>query len=337
MQVPQLYLLAVEACRLLGLQDTTPQLYVKSSSEAAAYYLMLPADAPLHGLNGSSAGEQLDGADGGAGETAGAQAASPAAQSARSVSSTNSAYGLELLPSPSLLDPPGQGCAVAAVEAQEWRCALVLTSGLVDLLEPAELQAVMAGCLGFHAALTCPAGAGLASGGGAEATELAVLCRSMAALASLAALCTLCPEALAQRLPATMAPFFFSRVQPVLRRAGRYLQLYCDRVAAAAGGAWRPVAAAAVKQAAGCSLLRNELNLEAVLAQAEALQDAGAEVMQAALLREEGATLAAVGASLALLRCAELQRWWSSLPRPECRKQLADCGWCLSPPHACVP
>jgi hypothetical protein len=171
-----------------------------------------------------------------------------------------------------------------------------LNSGLLDLLEPQELQGVVTGCLGFHAALTSPACR--------EAPQLAVLCRSMAALATLGALG---PEALTQRLPHQMAPFFQSRMQPVLLRALRYLSLYCDRVAAL--GSWRPVAAAVVKQAAGCALLRNELNLEAVLQQARALEEAAAELLPQALLHEEAATVAGASASLSLLRVRELQKW----------------------------
>ena len=320
-QAPQLYLLAAEAARLLGMPDAAPQLWVKGSSEAAAYYLLLPADTPLHGLNGGPPPEPaaVAGALPAAGNTpapaasssAGAAAAGAAvAQSARSVA--GSEYGLELQPTSSLADPSSlAGSAVAAVAAQEWRCALVLTSALVDLLEPAELLAVLAGCLGFHAALSCPAAAGLSPGGGPEAAQLALLCRSAAALASLDALCALGPDALAARLPAAMAPFFHSRIQPVLRRAGRYLQLFADRVGAAATGGWRPLAAAAVKRAAGCAVLRNELNLDAVLAQAAALEEAGAQLLPAALAREDGGTVAAAGASLPLLQARELQRWWA--------------------------
>ena len=314
--MPQLYLLAVEACRQLGLA-TTPALYIKSASEAAASYLLLPGDARLHGPNGSVP----------AGQPAGQQASgqvgpAAAAPSSRGGGSGRAALGVQarpvgdeeglelLLPSSSCRRVEGAGSAgVAAAAAQDWQCALVLTSGLVDLLEPEELQAVLAGCLGFHAALTCPAASGAAPSASPEAAQLAVLCRSTAALASLGALAALGPEVLLQRLPHAMAPFFFSRVQPVLRCALRYLSLCADRVAAAAAGGWRPVAAAVVKQAAGSAVLRNELNLDAVLAQAAALDDAGAELLPAALAREDAGTMVGAGASLALLRVRELQKW----------------------------
>ena len=288
-QVPQLYLLAVESCRLLGI-STTPQLYVKNSAEVAAYYLLLPGQTRLHGLNGSLAEGQGVMAAGLAGQQPGAASGSSRAGSPRELlAGTGSSSG---------------SCGVAAAagaEAQDWQCALVLSSGLLDLLEPQELQGVVAGCLGFHAALTSPACR--------EGPQLTVLCRSMAALATLGALCTLGPEALTQRLPHQMAPFFHSRMQPVLLRGLRYLSLFCDRVAAAALGSWRPVAAAVIKQAAGCSLLRNELNLAAVLEQARALEEAAAELLPRALLQEEAATVAGAGASLALLRVHELQKW----------------------------
>ena len=300
--MPQLYLLAVEGCRLLGLV-TTPALYIKSSPEAAAYYLLLPQSTRLHGLNGSvppqptggqvaAGGGSVSSRAGGGGGGSGKAAAKPL--------QPGEAEGLELLlPSSSCAAAEGSSAGLVAGAAQEWQCAL----------EPQDLQAVMAGCLGFHAALTCPAASGAGPSAGPEAAQLAVLCRSMAALASLGALAALAPEALVQRLPHAMAPFFFSRVQPVLRRALRHLALCSDRVAASVAGSWRPVAAAIVKQAAGSAVLRNELNLDAVLAQAAALDEAAGELLPAALAREEPATMAGAGASLAMLRVRELQKW----------------------------
>lgn len=310
--MPQLYLLAVECCRQLGLA-TTPALYIKSSPEAAAYYLLLPQSTQLHGPNGSLPSQAPAGglgAAGGAGLGSRAAGGSGARPPAAKALQPGEAERLELLlPSSSLAAEEGSAAGLVATAAQEWQCGLVLTSGLVDLLEPEELQAVMAGCFGFHAALTCPAASGASPTAGPEAAQLAVLCRSMAALASLGALAELGPEVLAQRLPHGMAPFFFSRVQPVLRRALRYLALCADRVAASVAGGWRPVAAAIVKQASGSALLRNELNLDAVLAQAAALDEAVGELLLAALAREEAATMAGAGASLAMLRVRELQKW----------------------------
>ncbi|KAL4437050.1 hypothetical protein ABPG75_004189 [Micractinium tetrahymenae] len=315
-QLPQLYLLAVESCRLLGL-PSTPQLYIKSSGEAAAYYLMLPGPTRLHGLNGSSASSAADPAQSSA-VASPARSAAAAAGGAAPAASPAAADGLVLLQhsSASLLGASGSGSglgAAAAAEGQGWQCALVLTSGLVDLLEPGELQAVMVGCLALHAALVSPAASGAGAPVGAEAAaQLAVLCRSMAALGTLGALAALCPDALAARLPHQMAPFLQSRILPLLRRSARYLSLYCDRVAAAAAGGWRPAAAAAVKQASGCALLRNELSLDAVLQQARELEGAAADLLPRAALREEGATLAAAGASWTLLRLRELLRWCGS-------------------------
>lgn len=299
LQVPQLYLLVVEAARLLGLR-TAPQLYVRSSGEAAAHYLLLPASARLHGLNGGAPPQPP-------------QQQQPAPAAAAEVEEPEETRGLRLL-EPGSCRVRGEGIGTA--QAQEWQCAVVLTSALVDLLEPDELQATVAGCLGLHAALVCPAAsAGLdLSSSDQGAAQRAVACRSPAALASLAALSSLAPEALAQRLPHAMGPFFHSRIQPALRRSARYLQLYCDRVAAAAAGSWRPVASAAVKQAAGCAVLRGELNLGAVLEQARALDAAATELLPAAVQREERATVAGATSSLTLLRVRELQRWAEGTP-----------------------
>lgn len=310
--MPQLYLLAVESCRLLRL-PSVPQLYIKNSAEAAVHYLTLPEQTRLHGLNGSSAFTPA--------EPAQCSVAEPPAKSGATVgtapAASTPADGLVLMQhsSASLLGVSGSGSslAAAAAEGQGWRCALVLTSGLVDLLEPAELQAVMTGSLALHAALVSPAGSGAGAPAGVDAAaQLAVLCRSMAALGTLGSLAALCPDALAARLPHQMAPFLHSRILPLLRRSARHLSLYCDRVAAGAAGGWRPVAAAAVKQAAGCALLRNELSLDAVLQQARELEGGAADLLPRAVLREEGATLAAAGASWTLLRLRELLRWCAS-------------------------
>lgn len=216
----------------------------------------------------------------------------------------------------------GSSLVAATAEGRGWQCALVLTSGLVDLLEPGELQTVMVGCLALHAALVSPAACGTGAPVGVEAAaQLAVLCRSMAALGTLGSLAALCPDALAARLPHQMAPFLHSRILPLLRRSARYLSLYCDRVAAGAVASWRPVAAAVVKQAAGCCLLRNELSLDAVLQQARQLEGAADDLLPHAALREKGATLAAAGASWTLLRLCELLRWCGSdglAPQPGC-------------------
>ena len=275
--MPALYLLAVEGCRLLGL-DTVPQLYIKSSSEAAAFYLLLPSDSRLHGMNGA--------------------AAPPLPQHQKQPG------------------PAGAGAGACPPRPHEggWQCAVVLTSALVDLLDAAELLAVLAGVLGVHAALLAPPG----GGGSGPDDQLRVLCRSLAALATLGTLGVLCPESLARQLPQQMAPYLHSRVLPVLARALRYMPLYCDRVAAAATGSLLPVAAAAAKTAAGCAVLRNELNVEALLAQAACLERASAELahvqQQRAPALEEAVTAdAATGApmaSLVLLRVRELQRWW---------------------------
>lgn len=239
--MPQLYLLAVDACRLLGLPGT-PRLYIRSSSEAAAYCLQVPSAAcpPFHGLNGelaaaAAAGRQESGSSsGGAGRAA--AAAAPAAEQAAGGESWESS------------------CAAGSAGRGRWECALVLTSALVDLLGPLELQAVLAGCLGFHVALTCEAAnslfaagpgvvavtaggaAAAAAGFGSEAARQQGLCRGLGAVATLGALCALCPDVVARRLPPQLAPLFATRIQPALLRGLRYLALYGDRCALGKGG-----------------------------------------------------------------------------------------------------
>lgn len=113
----------------------------------------------------------------------------------------------------------------------------------------------MAGCLGFHAALTStsvdeaagsavaaavavlppsaasPLGANARDSRASDAERARALCRGLGAMQTLGALCALCPEALAQRLPPQLAPLFAPRIQPVLLRALRYLSFFADRCA----------------------------------------------------------------------------------------------------------
>ena len=138
------------------------------------------------------------------------------------------------------------------------------------------VQAVLAGCLGFHAALTskavdsgwslagaaasiaaggpapaassCGSGSGSASSG-SDAERAKALCRSLSAMHTLGALCALCPEAVAQRLPPQLAPLFAPRIQPVLLRALRYLALFSDRWEG--GPHWRAEASAALLAGSG--------------------------------------------------------------------------------------
>lgn len=279
-QVPQLYLLAVDASRMLGL-TSTPRLHLLSSREAAAHYLLLPAGAGA----GTGRGRAPDPATGGG--------AGSSAAGGRPAGLSGSGPGL----------PAGGGA---------WQPGLVLTSGLVDLLEPEELVAVMAGCLGLHAALEPePQGAPPPS---KETAAGAALARSLAALASLASLASLAPEALRRQLPQQAAPLFAGRLRPLLLRAARFLPLFTDRAALAAAGALHVVASALVKLAAGSTLLRDELSVDAVLAQAAALDDGAAAALPRLLRAEEGGSaLAAAGASLTVLRIKELLRWSSGL------------------------
>lgn len=117
LQVPQLYLLAVDACRLLGLA-TTPCLFVRNSQEAAIYYLQVPAAlaAAFHGQNGSLA---------------------PTAAACAGAGGQQQPGGR----------PGSREAAAAAAEAGEWSCVLVLSSALLDLLEPVELQVTGLVCL----------------------------------------------------------------------------------------------------------------------------------------------------------------------------------------------
>jgi hypothetical protein len=179
----------------------------------------------FHGLNGSLA-EHVVG-----------QGQSPACVGPRAGSGAGQ-------PQPQALQQ--QAGATMPAAGPEWECVVVLTSGLVDLLDPGELHAVMAGCLGLHAALTSkavdataaapggqpqhPTNSGASnSGSSSDAERQRARCRSLGAMHTLGALCVLCPEVLSQRLPPQLAPLFVPRIQPVLLRGLKYLAFYCDR------------------------------------------------------------------------------------------------------------
>lgn len=134
MQAPQLYLLAVDSCRLLGL-PSTPQLYLKSSAEAAVYYLMLPEQARLHGHSGSSAPMVALPAQPLAGVMAAREGAARGAPASAHLPPGAEGLVLHQHSCASLMGAGGSGSSLVAAgaEGQGWQCALVLTSGLVDL------------------------------------------------------------------------------------------------------------------------------------------------------------------------------------------------------------
>eukprot|EP00887_Chlorella_sp_A99_P005256 scaffold1.g5256.t1 len=281
-QAPQLYLLAVDACRILGV-SAAPRLYVLPSAEPAIYYLQLPADTAFHSLAGGLA--RTTRAPG----PPQLPAALPSGSEPRAATAAEASEG----------EAPAGGSSTG----MNWEPALVLTSRLVDLLEPEELQAAMAGCLGLHAALESEAAS-------QPAAVPSALARWLAALQTAASLAALAPKLLLRQLPHQAAPLFFSRLQPVLLRARRYLAFQTDRTAlAVAGGDVRLVAGMLLKLAAGSAVLRNKLGLDAVLAQARALGDAAAAALPRLLRQEDGAVRMSAGASLALLRVHELAKW----------------------------
>lgn len=301
-QVPQIYLLAMEAARLLGI-STTPRIHVLTSNEAAAYYLQVPAGGcHFHGLGGSLAN---NGSSGG-----------------RSSGSTIGSAG-------------GTG-------GVQWECAMVLTSRLIDLLDPGELQAVMAGCLGLHAALE-PEPPGGSSGGGSsqpstqsagseqhqqQQQRVLALCRTLAAVQTLSSLAILGPEVLLRQLPPQGVPLFFSRLQPVLLRARRYLGFCSDRASLAVAGELCVAAAALVKLACGSLVLRDELAVDAVMEQARALGEAAGAALPRLLRAEDDAVRAASSASLTVLRINQLLK-----AEQQARRGAAVQPWGLLPPR----
>ena len=115
MQAPQLHRLLSEAAAALGLQRA-PHLFLHQSQQAALHYLELPVSTCLPGL-ASTTPRLRTGASAGA-----------AAMQQSDVRSARTS--LDCLSDAAVLQP-----------------ALVVTSRIMELLQPQELQALFVGCL----------------------------------------------------------------------------------------------------------------------------------------------------------------------------------------------
>lgn len=124
LQAPQLYRLLSEAATALGLQRS-PQLFLQHSQQAAMHYLELPVTSLLPGLPPPTAPKQRAPNSTVPGAVAGAGAG--ATQQTEAVRATSTVDSV----------------SAAAVH----QAAVVVTSRTIELLQPAELQAMFIGCL----------------------------------------------------------------------------------------------------------------------------------------------------------------------------------------------
>ena len=116
MQAPQLHRLLSEAANALGL-ERAPHLFLHQSQQAALHYLELPVSTCLPGLASTTPRPR-----------AGVSAAAAAAVQQADVHSARTS--LDSLSDAAVVQP-----------------AVVVTSRMIELLQPQELQALLVGCL----------------------------------------------------------------------------------------------------------------------------------------------------------------------------------------------
>ncbi len=116
MQAPQLHRLLSEAANALGL-ERAPHLFLHQSQQAALHYLELPVSTCLPGLASTTPRQR-----------AAVTAAAAAAVQHADVHSARTS--LDSVSNAAVLQP-----------------AVVVTSRMIELLQPQELQALLVGCL----------------------------------------------------------------------------------------------------------------------------------------------------------------------------------------------
>jgi len=124
-QAPQLHRLLSEAANALGL-ERAPHLFLHQSQQAALHYLELPVSTCLPGLASTTPRQR-------AAVTAAAAAAVSAAAAAAAVQHADvhsARTSLDSVSNAAVLQP-----------------AVVVTSRMIELLQPQELQALLVGCL----------------------------------------------------------------------------------------------------------------------------------------------------------------------------------------------
>ncbi|KAL3133056.1 hypothetical protein ABBQ38_006962 [Trebouxia sp. C0009 RCD-2024] len=264
-QAPQLHSLVSEAATALQL-ERAPQLYLQHSQQAAIHYLHLPLTTRLPGLAAVSARQRRS---------------KPQACSVQQ----QKQHGLD-----------------AESEAAVHQPVVVVTSRMVELLQPQELQAMFVGALST----------GLAPDEGAQppSSEGQLTCSSpsMLQVALAASLASLSGSALAEEVGHELAMLWPTRVLPALLRALPYLTLYTDRWAVQAMPEAEVVSSAILKVAAGTPLLAPSLSPHALLTESAMLQGVMDDRTTTLQRQEDGQTFAATNNSLTVVRLREVQR-----------------------------
>ncbi|KAL3133044.1 hypothetical protein ABBQ38_006950 [Trebouxia sp. C0009 RCD-2024] len=263
-QAPQLHTLLSEAAIALQL-ERAPQLYLQHSQQAAIHYLQLPLTTRLPGLAAVSARQRRS---------------KPQASSVQ-----QQQHGLD-----------------AESEAAVHQPVVVVTSRMVELLQPQELQAMFVGALST----------GLAPDEGAQppSSEGQLTCSSpsMLQVALAASLASLSGSALAEEVGHELGMLWPTRVLPALLRALPYLTLYTDRWAVQAMPEAEVVSSAILKVAAGTPLLPPGLSPDALLTESAMLQGVMDDRITTLQRQEDGHTFAATNNSLTVVRLRALQR-----------------------------
>ncbi len=143
MQAPQLHRLLSEAANALGL-ERAPHLFLHQSQQAALHYLELPVSTCLPGLASTTPRQR-------AAVTAAAAGAVSAAAAAGAVSAAAAAGAVSAAAAAAAVQHADVHSARTSLDsvsnAAVLQPAVVVTSRMIELLQPQELQALLVGCL----------------------------------------------------------------------------------------------------------------------------------------------------------------------------------------------
>ncbi|DBA97235.1 TPA: hypothetical protein ACH3X1_014983 [Trebouxia sp. C0004] len=272
-QAPQLHRLLSEAANALGLEGA-PHLFLQHSQQAALHYLELPVSTCLPGLAFSTPRQR-----------AGVSAAAAAAAAVQQADVHSARTSLDSLSDAAVLQP-----------------AVVVTSRMIELLQPQELQALLVGCLSSG---TVAGDASQPAGPQGQLVPSQPTVRQVALAASLAGLSG---AALAEEVGDQLGMLWPTRLQPALLRALPYLALCTDRWTLQVMPNPEVLNAAILKVAAGMPELAASLTPDAFLKEAEVLQAVSDNKLGTTVKQESAHTFAAANNSLTVLRLREAKR-----------------------------
>ncbi|KAL0055275.1 hypothetical protein WJX82_009859 [Trebouxia sp. C0006] len=190
----------------------------------------------------------------------------------------------------------------AALHYLELPPAVVVTSRMIELLQPQELQALLVGCLS----------SGIAPGDALQPPDpegqLVPSQPTVRQVALAASLAGLSGAALAEEVGDQLGMLWPTRLQPALLRALPYLALCSDRWALQVMPKPEVLTAAILKVAAGTPELAASLTPDAFLTEAEVLQAVSDNKLSSTVKQESAHVFSAANNSLTVLRLREAKR-----------------------------